>query len=284
MLKVLKKSFFILKNNLIFIQPLLFLLLIFMTAAAVVVNKNFYTVPKIILLFSMILLLAAFSSGWFYINKLGMSDYNENDLKEEIVSKAVKNFKKFFEGVGIGFFKILFSYFIIFIIYSVLLFLCAKLCLIIFGEPKIIYELPKLAKAASQAEILNILNNLSNNDKMVFSYWVLAINIAASVLNFFSMLYFAVISLENANIFKSLWISIKFFFKNILETASVIMVMFLLYVILNLLSLILGTNSLSFVILIILFTLYLNYYLLLVFCLYNEKTKDNGNNGTEFIG
>ncbi len=284
MVKIFKKSFLILKNNGICIQPFLLWLLILMTVLSFIVNKNLYPAAKISLVLSMFLLLAAFSAGWFYINKLGVSDFNEEDSKEEITIKAVKNFRKYFEGVGSNFIKILFAYCIIILISASVFFGISKLCLIIFGEPKIVYELPKLINASSQAEVLNIVNSLTAEDKIVFSSWVMTINLAAAILIIFCLLYFTVITFEKTNIFMSLWITVKFFFKNITGVISVILFMFLLYLILNTVYLLLGVNSLSFVILIILFTLYLNYYLLLVFCFYNEKTKINSNNGTELIG
>ncbi len=226
----------------------------------------------------------AFSAGWFYINKQGIINYCEADSKEEIAMKAVQNFKKFFEGVGSDFLKTVGSYFIFFILYAAILYFLTKFCMSVFGEPKIIYEFPKILKASSQAEILNYINNITIQDKITFISWIMVFNIVSSIMNFFIILYFAVVSFENVNILKAFWIAIKFFFKNILGVVAILFVIFILYVFLNILSVILGTNSLSFVILIILFTIYLNYYLLLVFCFYYDKTKNNSNNRTECIG
>ncbi len=284
MLETIKKSFYILKNNLIFIQPLLLGLLLIMTAFSFIIGRNFFSFSKIVLLLSMFLLFIAFSAGWFYINKQGILNYNENDSKEEIALKAVQNFKKFFEGVGADFLKTAVSYILLFILYAASLYIVTKFCMSIFGEPKIIYDFPKILKASSQAEILNYINSVTIQDKITFMSWMLVFNIAASIMNFFIILYFAVVSFENVNILKSFWIALKFFFKNLLGVVAILVVMFILYVFLNLLSVILGSNSLSFVILIILFTIYLNYYLLLVFCFYYDKTKNNSNNRTECIG
>ena len=284
MLNIFKKSFFILKNNLIFIQPLLFGLLLIMTSLSFLVGRNFYSISKFVLLISMILMFIAFSAGWFYINKQGIINYCEADSKEEIAMKAVQNFKKFFEGVGSDFLKTVGSYFIFFILYAAILYFLTKFCMSVFGEPKIIYEFPKILKASSQAEILNYINNITIQDKITFISWIMVFNIVSSIMNFFIILYFAVVSFENVNILKAFWIAIKFFFKNILGVVAILFVIFILYVFLNILSVILGTNSLSFVILIILFTIYLNYYLLLVFCFYYDKTKNNSNNRTECIG
>lgn len=284
MLNIYRKSLLILKNNLIFIQPLLLCLLMFMTALSFLASKSTLLIPNIVLLISMFLLFIAFSAGWFYINKFGVENFNETDTKEEITIKAVQNFKKFFEGVGFAFVKTTFSYVLLFIIYFLVVLLSVKLCLHFYGEPKIIYELPKLAAASSQAEILNFLNGIPYKDKIIFSLWILTFNFISTILNFFVVLFFAVLNFEGFNIFKSLWVSIIFFFKNFIGSISIMFFTFVLYVFLNILSVLLGANSLSFVVLIILFTMYLNYYLLLVFCFYYDKAKINSNNRTEFIG
>ena len=160
MLETIKKSYYILKNNLIFIQPLLLGLLLIMTAFSFIIGRNFFSFSKIVLLLSMFLLFIAFSAGWFYINKQGILNYNENDSKEEIALKAVQNFKKFFEGVGADFLKTAVSYILLFILYAASLYIVTKFCMSIFGEPKIIYDFPKILKASSQAEILNYINSV----------------------------------------------------------------------------------------------------------------------------
>lgn len=255
-----------------------------MTALTFIAGRNLFIVPKVVLIISMLLLLVAFSAGWFYINKYGILNYRENDSQEEVTLKAIQNFKKFFEGVGSDFLKTAVAYLTVFTLYVALLYAVSNLCMLAFGEPKIIYDFPKIMKSSSQAELLNYVNSITTEDKVVFASWVTIFNLVASFMNFFVMLYFAVLNFEKTNIVKSLWLAIKFFFKNILGVIAIIVFVFILYVLLNLLSIILGTNSFSFVVLIILFTIYLNYYLLLVFCFYYDKTKVNSDNRTEFIG
>ena len=164
------------------------------------------------------------------------------------------------------------------------MFVITRFCINVFGEPKLLYDFPKIAKATSQAEIYNYINNITFDEKITFVNWMIIVNLAAAIMNFFIILYFAVISFEKMHILKCFLTAIKFFFKNIIGVVAIIIFTFILYVCLNILSVVFGTNSLSFVILIILFTIYLNYYLLLVFCFYYDKTKNNSNNRTELIG
>lgn len=280
---ILKKPFFILKNNLIFIQPLLLYLLLQMTALSFILGRNIYTVPGIVLVASMLLLTVAFAAGWFFINKLGILNYNPEDSKDEITVKTVKNFRMFFEGVGANFIKTFAAGLLYIAIYTIAMFVTGKICLEFLGKPDIIFEFQKIMQASNQSEIVNILNNISMQQKIIFSGWVMAFNAAASVMNFIGVLYFAVIFIKGSDLLKSLFETIVFLVKNFLNCIFIIFIMFFLYLVLNLLSVIMGANSFSFVILIILFTIYLNYYILLVFCFYNDKTKGNSNNGAEFV-
>ncbi len=284
MQNMLKKPFYILKNNLIFIQPLLLYLLLQMTALSFLVGKRIFMFPKIVLLLSMILLTVAFIAGWLFINKLGIMNYNPEDSQEKITEKAVKNFRMFFEGVGANFIKTLAACILYAAIYLMVIFITGRICFEFFGKPEIIYEFQKIIQASTQTEIVNILNNISAQQKIIFSVWVLVFNFVLSVMNFMGILYFAVIFIKEFDLLKSFTETIVFSVKNLINCVLIIFLMFFLYLVLNLLSLVMGANSFSFVILIILFTIYLNYYILLVFCFYNDKTKSNSNNGTEFIG
>lgn len=284
MKNLIKKSFQILRNNMLFIQPLLFGLLLIMSATAFLYQRNLYIVPKIALILSMVLIFISFSAGWFFINKLAVVSYDENDLKEEITLKSIENFKKFFEGVGKHFLNVAFSYLILFLIFAIIFIVTSKLCLIAFGEPKIIHDFPKLITVTSQAEFLNYINTLTTNDLAIFGAWMLVVNIVSSILNYYLVLFFAVLNFEDKDVSNALFQATKFFFKNLGSSIIIILFTAFLYFLLNMISVVLGNGSLSFVILIILFTLYLNYYVLLVFCFYYDKTKINSDNRTEFIG
>ncbi len=281
MLKIIKKSLFILKNNLIFIQPLLIYLLFLLTGISFILNQNIYSTPKILMSIAITLMTIAFTGGWFHIIKEGIISYNPDDSKNESAVKSINILKSFFEGVGANFLKTLGIYIILFFLYLIIGTLITKLCLMLFGEPKIIHELPKLSKAASEAEFLNIVNSFSIKDYVVISNWFIVIYIISSTLNFFTLLYFGITFFEKANIFKTFWLSIKFFFKNILNVILLMISIFVISIGLQLITFILGKSSIALVISLILLSLYLNYYILLVFCLYYDTI--NSNNGTKCL-
>ena len=282
MLKIIKTSFNILKNNLIFIQPILLYLLFVISILSYLVNKHVHISAQILLAFSLILLTVAVTSGWLFINKKAVLDYNKDDSREENSVKSINNFKKFFEGVGINFFKTLGIYIVISLIYLLTTFFISNLLTHLWGEPKIIYEIPKILKVTSEAELQNIINAITLRDKFIFLIWFFTAYFITSILNYLSILYFAISSFEEVNIFKSLWLTVKFFLKNIFPSVQIMLSMFVIHISINILTGILGSNSFSYVILILLSIMYLNYYVILVFYFYYDKI--NSNNRTELIG
>ena len=284
MLKTLKKSFKILKNNTIFVQPILLFMLTILSILLFLNGRILPQQSQILLLISFFLLFIAFCSGWLYINKLGVVSYNENDTSAEISEKSIKNFKKFFEGVGANFVKLLITVVILLSIYFLIMLGLTKLCLHYFGMPQIINDFRRIAQASSQAEILNITNNIPYSNMLIFMKWMLVLYPASVLIGFFSVVTCAALAFEETSLIRVYARAIKFFFKNILGCIFIIIVLKILYFIINIISMLIGVNTISLFIITMLITIYLNYYLLLVFCFYYDKTKNNSNNGTEFIG
>lgn len=273
----------ILKNNMIFIQPILLSLLLVMMSLTYFFGA--VSAKKVLLAFSVFMATIAFLSGWFHINKLGVDDYNPEDEQSVITEKTIKNFKQFFTGVGERFLKFLLGVIVFLFIYFAVGSVVGKVCMQSFGVPTMLQELSKIAQTVTtQAELVSFLNGISFEDKLVFSKWVFVVFVMSSIMNFFGVLYFTVITYENKNVLLSLWLAVKFAFQNFIKCILVILVMFALYIALNILSVPFGSNAFAFAILIILLVLYFNYYVLLVFYLYNGKAKDNSDNRTEFIG
>ncbi len=284
MQKIISNSFKILKNNMLFIQPLMLYILLSITILSFIVQKKIYIVPQLIILIAIILLTFAFLAGWLYINKLAVEDFNEDDDFEVIAAKTVKNFKMFFEGVGKNFFKTLFGGLIYFVIFAVFMYGVYYLCMKYFGYPAFIEKISTLYSANDKDSIINSINLISDTDKIIIVKWFFTFMFSAAILNFLGVLYFAVLNFNEYNIFSALFKTLKTFILNIYDCIIMMLVLFLLYVLINFISMFLGTGTLGFVIFIILLTMYLNYYVLLIFCYYNEKTKINSNNGTERVG
>ena len=276
-------SFQILKDNMLYIQPLLFYMLIVMMAPSYIVSKAVLPLPKICLLISIFLLSAAFIAGWFFINKKAVDDYNPEDDKETIIAKSIKNFKMYFQGVGANFLRILLGIIILLCIYSFCAFMIYKLGMIYIGKSDIFYNLIELS-VKSQEDLINYINTTTLSQQIIFIKWIFIYVLFILLMQFFATLYLTVITFEKNNVFYLIYKTVTFIFKNILGCIGIILGLFLIYIIINIISAVLGVNSFAFAVSIILFSFYLNYYILLVFCFYNDKTKSNSDNGTELIG
>lgn len=284
MKKNIQKAYKILRNNLLYFQPLLIYMMIISFALPIIISAKVFVHPKIVLTISMLLLTVANIAGWFHINKLAVKSYNEDDEPDVVAEKNITNFKTYFAGVGENFGKVLFGGIIFAVFYSIAVFGLLKLCMLSFGEPVIAFQFKEMAELKTVQDFTNFFAAFSQKDVLIFKLWLLVIFFAGVLFNFFGFLYFTVLIFEKDDPFISLLNMLKFFFKNIFGSISVIAYMLLLYFILNILSLFVGATSFGFAILMILLAVYFNYYLLLVFCFYDEKTKNNSNSRTEFIG
>ena len=154
MIKLLKDSFGILKNNMIFIQPLLLLLLFVLTFIPYLSQRNTNIIAKSTLFLSIALLTCAIYSGWLYINKLGIESYIEDESQENITKKSIENFKKFFYGIGEKFLKCLGAYTLYTIFWALVFYGAFKFCTHFYG----IVEISNINKTAQ--ELINFTKSL----------------------------------------------------------------------------------------------------------------------------
>lgn len=271
MKKILKDSFQILKNNTLFLHPIVLYILFALIAISYLSSANTYVISKITISLSLILMTIAFVSGWVYINKKAIEVYNENDNKITVADKSIANFKLFFEGVGKNFFKVLFSLILILVLNFAFFELIYNISLKAFGESNLLLNLQKYSQITSQNEIIDLVKNTADIDKIIFIEWILTMSIASFIASFFNWLYLAVIFSEEKNPILCLWKSIKFFCKNIINCSIILLFTFGLWIILSFITAIIGNGSFALFIFIVLISFYLNYNAILILRFYNEK-------------
>ena len=213
-----QKSYAILRNNMLFIQPILVWQLIFTAVLFFCMNRNQMFIPRMILWISVLLLFIACLSGWLYINKYAVLSYNPKDSEEEVTEKTLQNFKKFFEGIGSDFFRTCLMCLISALIYFAVLYGIYKFCVINYGIPDFFSKLAEIAQNGTKENIMQYLNSVSDTDKLLFSKWVLTVNTGISIINFFVLLYFTVMSFERKNFIVSFFITLKFLILNLFES------------------------------------------------------------------
>ena len=284
MINMFIKSLKILKNNLLLIQPILIYMFFIMSLFSYFMGRNMTLPIKIILLTATILAFTAFLAGWLYSNKLAIADFDEEDSDEKIREKSISNLKKFFEGVGANFLRVFSAVIIVIIVGGGFCVAITGLCYKLFGTPQAFFDSIKMAEASSQAEKLNIMNAISKESMITFAKWVMVLLPSSITIQYFFSCYLASVMYEKRNIFYCFFKTIKTIILNILPFLLIIIVLQAIHIFINLISVLLGTNVLSFIIYIIMYLLYLNYSVILIFNFYNEKTKDNSDSRPELVG
>ena len=262
MKNLVNKSYKILKNNFIFTHPVVIYIMIFIMIMGKIITSinNLYTCGLLII--TLFLTFAAFISGWFHINLLGILDYNENDSAEETGQKALKNFKLFISGVGENFFRTIFALTVFLSFYTVIASIIAFIYI----------------KLTNRHDILQITADyLSNNNlNNIPSDWTATIVISSIILNFLGILYFVILFTTKNNPFLILFNTLKFFILNIFKCILIIIFLLFIHMLISFTIFQLGFNiTLSLILFFILFPMYLNYSVILVFCFYNEKNNRN---------
>jgi len=273
----------ILKNNFIFIQPLLLYMLLAMLVFGSLLMSNAGLQVKLLLFISLVLMFAAFLSGWVSINMVAVDDYNPYDDFETINQKTLKNLKSFFLFVGENFTQSLFGIITYFAFYLLVSFGVIYFTTKCVGEPTAIFELANVMKntTLTASQFLELQDKANMNLPMA---WIIVMTVCPLILNFLGVLYFVILFKTKKNVFVSMFETLKFFFMNFTKSIYLIFILFLIYFVVGLITMFLGSNSLTAILFVILFAIYFNYYLILVFCFYNEKTKNNSNSRAEFIG
>ena len=270
--KLLKDSWQILKNNMIFIQPLLLLLLFVLIVIPHLSQLNTNIFAKTTLFVSTTLLICAVYSGWLYINKLGIEEYVENEETELVTKKSLDNFKKFFNGIGENFLRCLIAYSFYTIIWAFIFFGLIKICTHLYGS----INSPLLSQ--------ELIKNITAEQLKILSKWIITFLPVILLSKFCFILYNASLFFDKKNIFKCFFNTVLFFFKNIGLIIAIIAFLFFIQISINSIIPLFGGNILGGTIYIIASTIFFNFYVILTFRLYSEKTKINSNNRAEFIG
>lgn len=284
MKSLIKKSFWVLKDNLIFIQPILIYLVLLMISMQYLSSGNMGLYPKILMGLSVFLFAVSSMTGVFYISKKALADYNSEDSLTETAQKSIKNFKTFFTGIGKYFFKILSGTILFLCLWTVFVYTIGTYLNHTIGIAPLQTLFEAFNKSENLNEINSFANSLSRHDLYIINIWSLFFILSSIIFKFLGILYTSILISKKDNIIVSLLKMFVFFVKNIFPSILIMTFMMILYLIINIIVMAMGLNGFSFGIFFILIAMYLNYYIILVLCLYNERTKTDSNNGTECIG
>jgi len=280
------KSFRILKENLVFMQPLLIHFLLLFTVLPYILAKTVTLYTKSFMLLCVFLLTAAISAGVFHVSKNAVDEYkaDEDEDEDEKREKSIKNFKTFFEGTGANFFRVLFALILFLAIYIAAVKGLNSLCVRYWGIPAIVSRAEELMKLETVNQVMAFVNSFSETEIFTMHMWILVLTAGTSLLNFLGFLYMAALFYEKDSFIICFAKTIFYFFKRFFKSLYIILFMFIIYIAVNIISALFSANVFLLAISILLTVLYFNFYIILVLCFYNERTKTDSNSGAECNG
>ena len=277
MIKTIKTSFNILKNNLIIIQPLLIFMIIFGVLAQPFTfaggNVLQIAINGILLYF----IFTAFVSGWFYMIKLIVRDRNkEYNTPEELAIAQMDLLKSFFIGVGEYILPMILNVLLYTILLIAFSFLVYKAGMHFIGH----INMPKemiTALSGTEKELYKFLLSpaFTADLQKQIREWVIFILGSNFIFAALTMFLGAIAFFKTQNPFKIAIENVKFIFRNFIETIIITAILLSLNLVVLVINITTSTNVILSVISIFLTIMYLSYYVILAFIYYDQKNENN---------
>jgi len=278
----IKKSFEIIKENIILAQPPIFFLIIFSITFAALAQQ---TIKIFYIIFSAtnIMLCTAFFAGWFYMKKKGIAHYKKStqgDFKDdkEKANASLGLGKEFFPGVGIYFPQVTYTAVIYTIVSALLAYLSIKLGMQYLPKPDVNWTEFMAVANSTPAEMQKYVYGLSFEQLKALNIWMLYLGGIFSIFSFLTMFLFPAVMDFTEKGFKGLLIPFKafnqnvlFVFKNFFGVLGIIVFLFFLNIIMSILSAIFNLNFVLAIIGLILSFYVMTYAVILIFLFYEER-------------
>ncbi|MCQ2958000.1 MAG: hypothetical protein MJ180_03745 [Candidatus Gastranaerophilales bacterium] len=270
-IEILKDAFKLMRKNLNLTQ-LIFIFFILITLIAPVFSSlrlNIKAIPFILLFFAVVCM---FFAGLFYAFKKSVDYETEPPKNDNTFDLSPLYFAEFFQGVGGYFIKFLFAG-----IFVTILFILLSMGFDYFVAHYIV--IPAKIKFLLRSDIIfndvklnEFVTSLTQAEKIKLGKLCLSALSGMFLFGYFTMLYPIILVVKENNFFKSLFISIKYLFKNI-PISLILFVFFNTCLLMT--SLINASVANNFIvsILVILLQCYLNVWYILSLFVYYEKVK-----------
>lgn len=235
MFEIVRDSFRLANKYIILATPLIIFSLL--TSLYAILTFNNTKISLIIGIIVFFLMISAFSSGWFYMVKIGVTQPdadNENSL--------ITNFTS---GVG-EYFLPACGMIIVFFIYGLILFFAASILgTKLIGDVGISPE--KFSSVMVSTELLkNFLSTLTKEQLTKLYKWNLLILLTMTITYFSVMFYPAALFFKEKNPLISLWINLKdLLSRNFFKNLILFIFVFAVYFVLSILTTIAGKNVIA---------------------------------------
>lgn len=282
MIKTIQNSFNLLRDNIILVQPLIIYMLIVGILAKPSIITTFPSFPAILLLVCIFLTTTAFLSGWFYINRIAVD--HKNDTYETPEEKSLASFsllKQFFTGVGDYFVPVTFTFIFYIVVLALFSFISYKIGVHFIGKPQLDSETLKHLSTQSYADLYGYFSSKKMTDQHLLNIynWSIYFSFLSLLFSVLTIFWYPVLFYKTKNPIVSFFSNLKFMFVNFFDVVIIVFFLAFLNIILSFLNVFANMNIVFSVISLILMLFYMNYYILLVFLYYEEKTQSHSTSG-----
>lgn len=277
------KSFTLLKNNFMVIQPLIFGVFVVMLVSMPLFQRKSVDFAFIFTLSVSVLCLTAFLSGWYNCIKytISLKDKSYNTIEEKN-KEQLEIIKVFLPGVAENMIPVTVTAVIYFVFayFTTVLFNFITQKVFVYGNfPKDFFTVVNSAK--TQQEITLYLQNNLSEKQILYSLAVMGCGVAVYMLFNLLVLWLSpALIYSSKNPFVAIFQALKFTFTHFIDSSIIIAVMFTIYMGISILSIFAGNSFLSFIPM-FLMLMYIMFYVLTVFLYYESETKNNSNIGSE---
>jgi hypothetical protein len=241
---ILQRSFKILRENLIIVQPfILFLLLISFLATSVQNIPSGKSPALIVFLVSLFALSCAFLAGWFQLFQAAIrNSRREFSSVEEKVEASMNSFREFLPAVGRFFIPITIAV----VLYIVMFFGVMKLVMLLgmkyIGFTQNISPNNMMSILSDQSKIKPFVESLTQIDRNKLFQWDMLMLCFTGLFSYLTMFWFPAIMLNGENPFKALFTGIKSALGHPLDSLGI----FFTYWIVNILTSFIGALTAGF--------------------------------------
>lgn len=281
MIKTIKNSFIVLKENIIIIQPLV----IYMLLIGVLLKPLFFatsiTLSAILLLICIFLSTTAFLAGWLYTVKVAIAQKDTvYNTPEEKSLASLSLLKQYFIGVGDYFIPITIAVLLYLALFAAFGFLAYKAGMHFIGKPEFDIATLKHLSTQSYNDVYTYFASEKFSDKRILSIynWSLYFSFISLFFTIITIFWYPTIFYKTKNPIMAFFSNLKFTFINFFDTTIVVLFLAFLNVALSLVNALAPLNIIFSVISLLLMFFYMSYYIILVFLYYAEKTQDNSDN------
>jgi hypothetical protein len=278
--KVLKKSYEILRNNFIIIQPFIFYLLLLSVFLGSVNSASAGVKPVfIIFLVSIFALSCAFLAGWLQLFQAAIRNSYKEDASP--IEKAEMSFgilREFLPAVGRFFVPITVAVVLYFVLFFGVIKLTVFLGLKYIGLTQNLQPEKILAVFSDKTQMAKFVSSLTEIDRIKLLRWDVLSLFMTGFFSYLTMFWFPALMLNGENAFKAFWSGLKATFSKPFTTLGI----FSLYWVVNLSVSLLGSiapGAFLVQILNLMLVVFITVYFIMVSFVYFEEYSGNNISG-----